>query len=581
MIEAHRRSSRAHTLLSAPRSAPPDSGTVRCRPRSSRIGAGVAGSLVLTLALLLGGCGHLAQHTHDETEAVELGHAKLDEASIGVLGPEQIEDAIEALDARTEWERPLVSELGDGETDQAPDDLFDRIRAGFSLTDVDHAAVQREVDWFARHPAYLDRTFKRGERYLHHIVTEIEARGMPLELALLPVVESAFNPVAYSRARASGLWQFIPSTGLRYGLKQNWYYDGRRDVLAATTAALNYLETLARMFDGDWLLAVAAYNTGEANVARAIKRNLAAGKPADFFHLQLPRETRAYVPKLLAMRRIVADPAAHGLAFSSIANQPYFVKVEVGGQIDLQVAAELAELSKDELLALNPAFNHWVTDPEGPHHLLVPVDRHEHFAQGIAALPPGERVRVVYHRVRAGDTLGAIASRYGVTVAALRAGNKLRGTIIHPGQDLLVTAAPAAAARLAALEAGSPPVRTGTKGGKHVVRPGDTLWGIARRHGVNMDHLARANGLSTRGTLSVGQVISIPGTTRLAALDAGSATRSTTYVVRRGDNLSRIADQFRIRLGDLMSWNSLHANSIIKPGQRLVMYIDERRRAGI
>ena len=176
------------------------------------------------------------------------------------------------------------------------------------------------------HPEYLDRTFKRGERYLYHIVNEIEARKMPLELALLPVVESAFNPVAYSRARASGLWQFIPGTGRRYGLKQNWYYDGRRDVVAATTAALDYLEFLADEFDGDWLLAVAAYNCGEASVARAVKKNRAAGKPTDFFSLKLPRETRAYVPKLLAMRRIVDDPTAHGLEFAPIANQPYFAQ---------------------------------------------------------------------------------------------------------------------------------------------------------------------------------------------------------------------------------------------------------------
>ncbi|WP_157071667.1 lytic transglycosylase [Steroidobacter denitrificans] len=593
MIEAQRRWSIAHPPLAALHFRLSGSGSTGRRPRGARTGGRGIGArlLALTLALVLGGCGHLAQHTaNDDFQAIEFDPTKLDEASIGTLGPEQIEDAIEVLDARTESQRPLVSELGEGAAGQAPDDLFERIRAGFSLTDVDQAAVQYEVDWFARHPAYLDRTFKRGERYLHHIVTEIEARGMPSELALLPVVESAFNPVAYSRARASGLWQFIPATGLRYGLKQNWYYDGRRDVLAATTAALDYLEALAKMFEGDWLLAVAAYNTGEANVARAIKRNLAAGKPTDFFHLQLPRETRAYVPKLLAMRRIVADPAAHGLAFSSIANQPYFVKVEVGGQIDLQVAAELAELSKEELLALNPAFNHWVTDPEGPHHLLVPVDRHDRFVRGIAALPPGERVRVVYHRVRAGDTLGAIANRYGVTVAALRAGNKLHGTLIHPGQDLLVTAAPgartgggaapAAAIHAAALAAESSP-RAGGKGGRHIVQPGDTLWSIARRHGVNMDHLARSNGLPTHGTLSVGQVISIPGTTRMAALSAGGETRSTTYVVRRGDNLSRIADQFRIRLSDLMNWNSLHSDSIIMPGQRLVMYIDERRRAGI
>ena len=271
---------------------------------------------------------------------------------------------------------------------------------------------------------------------------EIEARKMPLELALLPVVESAFNPVAYSRARASGLWQFIPATGRRYGMKQNWYYDGRRDVLAATTGALDYLEFLANMFNGDWLLAVAAYNTGEANVARAIRRNREAGKPTDFFSLKLPRETRAYVPKLLAMRRIVADPTAHGLAFAPIPNEPYFAKVEVGGQMDLNVAAELADLPKEELIALNPAFNHWVTDPDGPHHLLVPLAKAERFAQGVAALPPQERVRVVYHRVRKGDTLGGIADKYGISVTALRAANKVRGSIIHPGQDLLIAAAP-------------------------------------------------------------------------------------------------------------------------------------------
>ena len=201
-------------------------------------------------------------------------------------------------------------------------DLFERMRAGFVLDDVEHVAVEREVRFFASHPEYLDRTFRRGERYLYHIVNEIEARKMPLELALLPVVESAFNPVAYSRARASGLWQFIPGTGRRYDLKQNWYYDGRRDVVAATSAALDYLQFLSKEFDGDWLLAVAAYNCGEANIARALKKNRAAGKPTDFFSLKLPRETRAYVPKLLAMRRIVHDPAAHGLEFAPIANQP-------------------------------------------------------------------------------------------------------------------------------------------------------------------------------------------------------------------------------------------------------------------
>jgi len=534
------------------------------------------------LALVLSGCSTTSRHAEDPVEPVELDPriSKIDEAGVGVAGPEQIEDAIETLDEQTRSRPNLVGELGAiGARDADPDDLFERIRRGFALADVDHPSVDAEAKWFARHPEYLDRTFKRGERYLYHIVNEIEARKMPLEIALLPVVESAFNPVAYSRARASGLWQFIPGTGVRYGLKQNWYYDGRRDVLEATRAALDYLEFLASEFEGDWLLAVAAYNTGEANVARAIRSNLEAGKPTDFFSLRLPRETRAYVPKLLAMRRLVADPAAHGLEFAPIANTPYFTKVDVAGQIDLHVAAELAELSKEELLALNPAFNHWVTDPDGPHHLLVPVDRKERFAQAVAALPPEERVRVVYHRVQRGDTLGAIAGRYGVSVAAIRTANKIRGSLIHPGQDLLITAAPRGMENAALARVDSTPAARRSSGGRHVVRRGDTLWSIARTHGVTVNYLASSNGLNANGTLAVGQVLSIPGTTKLASANPVSG-RSTSYTVRSGDTLSRIAQRFSVRLQDLLAWNNLSKRSIIRPGQRLVMYMEDRR-AGI
>jgi membrane-bound lytic murein transglycosylase D len=571
---------------------------------NARAPAALYAVIAAAFALFAAGCSHVpttpaAQPAGpEEAEIAAAGDdalepepqiSNVDEADIGTAGPAQIEDAIETLDAQTESRPALVSEIGASSAPAAgtPGDLFERMRSGFKLTDVDHPSIDREESWFARHPAYLDRTFKRGERYLFHIVNEIEARGLPLELALLPVVESAFNPVAYSRARASGLWQFIPSTGRRYGLKQNWYYDGRRDVVAATSAALDYLEFLVAEFDGDWMLAVAAYNSGEAGVARAIKRNRAAGKPTDFFSLKLPRETRAYVPKLLAMRRIVADPTVHGLAFAPIPNRAYFSKVDVVDQIDLHVASELADLPKEEMLALNPAFNHWVTDPDGPHHLLIPIDREARFMEAIAALPPEKRVRVVYHRVARGDTLGGIATKYGVSINALRAANRIRGTLIHPGQDLLITAAPRgmnggtdirATAQLADLDA-EPSARKSN--GRHVVRRGETLWSIARRHGVSMDRLADTNGLERNNTLSVGQVLAVPGTTRLASADASSVdSRSTTYVVRAGDTLSRIATKFRVRLSDLLGWNDLHARSVIKPGQRLVMYVVDRR-AGI
>lgn len=548
--------------------------------------------LLLALAAFVAGCTStpVEEESLLDSEKAAALIGKLDEALIGTSGPEQIEDAIETLDAQTESDPPLVRALGVTSPPSlpAPSDLFERVRDGFAFRDVDHPSIDKEQSWFARHPAYLDRTFKRGERYLYHIVNEIEARGMPMELALLPVVESAFNPVAYSRAKASGLWQFIPGTGRRYGLKQNWYYDGRRDVLAATTAALDYLEFLANEFNGDWLLAVAAYNTGEANVARAIRRNLEAGKPTDFFSLKLPRETSAYVPKLLAMRRIVADPTAHGLAFAPIPNEPFFEKVDVAGQIDLNVAAELAGISKEELLALNPAFNHWVTDPDGPHYLLVPAATAERFAAGVQALPPEKRVRVVYHRVRKGDTLGAIAHKYGISVEALRASNRIRGSIIHPGQDLLIAASPrsgdtvrtAASFTPASMTVEAAPSPQPRSANRHVVRRGETLWSIARSHGTTMDRIADLNGISRTSTLAVGQVLALPGATRLASTDVGSVSQSITYVVRSGDTLSRIADRFRVRLSDLLSWNDLTAQSIIKPGQRLVMYVADRR-AGI
>jgi membrane-bound lytic murein transglycosylase D len=320
-------------------------------------------------------------------------------------------------------------------------DLFDRVRAGYALPDTRHYAVDREVEWYRSRPDFLDRTFRRGARYLHHIVTEIERRDMPLELALLPVVESAFNPVAYSRSHAAGLWQFIPSTGKHYGLTQNWWIDERRDVLRATDAALNYLQYLHRYFKGDWYLAIAAYNGGEGTVSRAVKRNADAGRATDFFSLDLKAETRDYVPKLLAISRIVADPSAYGLSFAAIPNQPYFDVVDPGKQIHLGEASELAGISRDDMFALNPAFNRMTTPPSGPHRLLLPVERAEPFRLALASGTGAQRVAAaatepppdVRHRVRSGESLTGIARQHGVSVESMRARNGLRGSVIHPG----------------------------------------------------------------------------------------------------------------------------------------------------
>jgi membrane-bound lytic murein transglycosylase D len=352
-------------------------------------------------------------------------------------------------------------------------DLFDRIRSGFRIEEADRLAVTQQAMWYAANPDYLERAFGRAELYLYHIVTEIEARGMPLELALLPVVESAFEPYAYSRARASGLWQFIPGTGSRFGLKQGWWYDGRRDVVESTRAALDYLQYLHDEFDGDWLLAVAGYNCGESAVARAIRANRAAGRPTDFWSLKLPKETRAYVPKLLAMKKLVASPERHGLTFSSIVNQPYFERVETLGQIDLKLAAELAGITYEELYELNPAFHRWATDPTGPHYLLLPTDGASLFRQNIGQLTAEERVRATLYTVQKGDSVSSVARRFNTTISVIRELNDLPTGVLTIGSQLRVPttgALPPKVVRAAALVDGK--ARRSSRH-VHIVRSGD------------------------------------------------------------------------------------------------------------
>lgn len=459
-------------------------------------------------------------------------------------------------------------------------DLFERIRMGFSLDDsIEHSAIDREEAAYANKPEFLDRTFRRGERYLYYIVSELEARHMPLELALLPVVESAFNPVALSTSQAAGLWQFIPSTGLRFGLKQNTYYDGRRDIVESTRAALDYLQYLNNEFDGDWLLAIAAYNTGEANIARAMKRNESKGLPTDFFSLDLARETEAYVPKLLAMRRIVADPAKHGLEFGTLQNEPYFVKVDVGGQIDLAVAASLAEMSQEDFLAINPGFKHRYTDPNGPHQLLIPVASEETFLQKLAALPSSQRIPVVYYRVRSGDTITKIAQRYGMTVSELRALNNLKTQSVKPGQELLLRSS-SKTTSIASTESRSTSSTTTTSSKTYTVVKGDTLWSIAKRYGVDPTVLASTNSLK-KNAIQVGQKLKIP--THIAASSKNSSNSSSkriTYIVKSGDTLSEIANQFKVSVKQIMSWNQLRSSTAIKAGQRLIIMNDSHNLGG-
>lgn len=388
-----------------------------------------------------------------------------------------------------------------------PADLWDRIRTGFSMAELDSPLVSDYERWYASHPAYVERTVGRASRYLYFIVEQLERRNMPLELALLPAVESAFRPEAYSRAHAAGLWQFIPATGRRYGLKQNWWYEGRRDITESTRAALDYLEFLHDEFDGDWFLALAAYNAGEATVARAMRRNRAAGRPARYADLALRSETRRYVPKLLALRNVVSDPASFGLTLAPIPNEPYFAEVEVREQIDLGVAAQLASVDPDTMRQLNPAFRRWATDPAGPHRLLVPADKAARLEDGLKALPHSRRMRWDRYVVRRGDTLGGIARHRGVTVDAIRRANRIRGDLIRVGQNLLipVVGRPMSTSVASAAANGHGKV-------VHHVQPGDTLWKLSRRYNVVVQQLATWNSISVEDVLRLGQelVVYVP-----------------------------------------------------------------------
>lgn len=468
-------------------------------------------------------------------------------------------------------------------------DLWDRVRDGYALEEIRHSRIDAEMAWFARNPDYLARVSQRARPYFYDIVEEVDRRDLPMELALLPVVESGFQPLAYSPGRAAGLWQFIPGTGRRYGLAQNWWYDGRRDVYAATRAALDYLEQLNREFEGDWLLALAGYNAGAGNVRKAIRRNEASGKPTDFWSLNLPRETRGYVPRLLAVARLVDAPGDHDITLTSIPNEPYFARVAIDEQIDLSVAAELAGISTEEMHRLNPGFNRWATAPRGPHFLLLPVDQAAGFRVALNELPADKRMQWDRHRIRSGETLGHIARKHGTTVAVLQEVNGLSGTRIRAGKHLIIpvsgkgrTSAPVIAD--AARKTGKKQSRKDQKT-VHVVRRGDTLWELSRAYGVKVNQLAHWNAMAPRDTLRPGQKLVVwsraGNQPALLRTPAGANLQRVRYTVRNGDSLARIAGRFNVTVAQLRKWNPATArNRYLQPGQKLNVYVDVTRQTG-
>jgi membrane-bound lytic murein transglycosylase D len=500
-------------------------------------------------------------------------------------------------------------------------DVFARVRDGYALPEVDDPAIDRLERFYASKPAFLDRTFERGERYLYYVVQELDARHMPLELALLPVIESAYNPYAYSRARAAGVWQFITPTATRHQVRVNWWQDGRRDIMDSTRAALDYLEELHTMFGGDWLLAVAAYNCGENAVARAVQRNAAAGLPTDFWHLGLPKETRGYVPSLLAMARIVKNPEAHGLDFASIPNRPYFARVEVGGQIDLRVAAAILNVSDEEMHALNPAFNRWATDPDGPFHVLVPAASALSFAEIVAGLTPEQRLPVEKHTLEAKESVASLAKARNLPLAVVEQLNGNAHFTAKVGDEILLPSTLVVAPLKAGLviEGETPgtlrPLHRTAMVQRHIVRHGETLASIARDNHVDLATLAHQNGLKPQATLKAGRHLLVkgagkadetnptasatPAPTGKAAPAAAAAASPVTktamtqnhgaqsspvpvreirYQVKHGDTLNALTRKFSVSVAQLKSWNRL--GKTLTPGEMIVVHVPADRDFG-
>ena len=469
------------------------------------------------LSLLLGACILLAAPLLYAQESVQIAAAEADFRADPTFASEPVINSDLQSDALDETypEAPIVtiSALA-----PAPESLWIRIRNGFALPELDNQLVTRHEAWFLNHPDYFQRMIERSRLYLYFIVEEIDKRNMPMELALLPMIESAYNPIAYSRARAVGIWQFMPSTGKRYGLQQNWWYDGRRDVQAATGAALDYLQKLHEEFD-DWQLALAAYNRGENGMSRAIAHNRARRKPTGYESLRMPRETRNYLPKLQAVKNIIANPALLSFPLEDIPNHPYFTAVSTPEHMDMQVAAQLAEISVDEFRSLNPGHTRPVIMSNGSRTLLLPIDKAGIFSANLKGYDQ-PLVSWQTYTLKKNESADSVAAKFGITLARLREINGInRHAGFRPGRSLLVPMnEDANESNLDetwnSAEFQAPEDLYGSRA-VYRVRSGDSLYAIALKHRVTVAALKEWNHLSGNA-LRIGQRLTVYSNPRIA-----------------------------------------------------------------
>ena len=476
------------------------------------------------------------------------------------------------------WQRTILSAA----TSQ---DLWQEIRNNFSLDHhEENPLVQSQLHWLKSHPKYLERICARAEPYLYHIYQEVKRRHMPAEMVLVPVIESAYNPFVYSKAGAAGLWQIMPVTATHLGITHSWWHDGRRDLLASTKAALNYLDYLHKFFKGNWYLAMAAYDAGEGTVDNSRKRNARAGYNTDFWSLRLPAETRAYLPRLLAIAMIMGDPKAYGLHLPVLKNQAYFQAVNIGSQMDLAQAAKLAGISLEKIYLLNPGYNHWATNPDGPHQLLIPVNKVTHFKAELAKLPQRLRMRWQRYKVKQGDSIGLLAHRFDTKIALIKKVNKLSSNTIRLGQVLFIPIAkhdlpkhsrlldlyriPDALTHKRVI---IQPTKT-----VYQVQPGDSLWTIAKKHAVPIKHIRHWNHLKQKELLHPGKKLVIwkkkKTTVPINPWQRLTQQRPKTikYQIKSGDTLSDIALKYHSTVADIKHRNHLKS-MMLKIGQKLAV----------
>lgn len=456
------------------------------------------------------------------------------------------------------------------------EDIWTRLRSGFEMpSDRHRAEVKKWIKWYQKHPRHLELMFDRSRYYLKYVVDQVDNRHIPMEVALLPAVESAFDPFAYSHGQAAGMWQFIPMTADRFELRRDWWYDGRRDVLQSTAAALDYLSYLARLFDGDWALAMAAYNAGEGTVGRAIKKNKKARRGLSFWELDLPKETTSYVPKLIALTELIKHPKYYRVKLPSLPNRDVFVPVGLPGQIDLAQAASMAKVDLSLIQKLNPGYNRWATAPEGPHRLLLPTYASERFKAALKAKRGKGLVTWKRHKVNSGESLISLASRFETSVEMIRKANKIDGSHIRVGQHLLIPVSTRglkdySLSANSRLQASLTAAKNSSSSSVYEVKRGDSYWTIARKYGVSIEKLLRWNKLSKKDYVRPGQKLVI----RSATKSLPRHLKKVNYTVRSGDSLDYISRKFQVSVNQICDWNKIKSTAYLQPGQRLRVFVN-------